>query len=30
MYHMIKQGGGKYRDLLPSLDTNNNIESQKS
>ena len=30
MYHMMKQEGGKYGDLLPSLDTNNNIESQKS
>ena len=28
MNHMIKQGGGKYGDLLPLLDTN--IESQKS
>ena len=25
-----EKGGGKYGDLLPSLDTNNNIESQKS
>ena len=31
MYYMMKQGGGgKYGDLLSSLDTNNNIESQKS
>ena len=30
MYHMMKQGRGKYRDLLLSLDTNNNRESQKS
>ena len=30
MYYIIKQGEGKYGDLVPSLDTNINIESQKS
>ena len=30
MYYIMKQGEGKYGDLVPSLDININRESQKS